>query len=89
MVYEGKLSAGHARAILAVPNDDMRVKLAQKVVDQKLSVRQTESLAALFSVKQSDKTPKRAMPSSFKRAAPAATRGSFHRREDQAIAWQV
>lgn len=69
MVYEGKLSAGHARAILAVPNDDMRVKLAQKVVDQKLSVRQTESLAALFSVKQSDKTPKRAMPSSFKRAA--------------------
>ena len=69
LVFEGKLSAGHARAILAVPTEEMRIKLAQKVADEKLSVRQTESLVALFSVEQCDKTPRPVLPSSFKRAA--------------------
>ena len=42
---EGKLSAGHARAILAVPSGEAQMKLAKKVVADGLSVRQTESLA--------------------------------------------
>ena len=45
LLEEGKLSAGHARAILAVPNGDLQKKLAQRVVSQGLSVRQTEALA--------------------------------------------
>lgn len=69
LVFEGKMTAGHARAILAVPSEEMRIKLAQKVADEKLSVRQTESLVALFSVEQADKTPRKVLPSSFKRAA--------------------
>ena len=69
LVFEGKLSAGHARAILAVPTEEMRIKLAQKVAEEKLSVRQTESLVALFSVEQCDKAPRPVLPSSFKRAA--------------------
>lgn len=69
LVFEGKMTAGHARAILAVPSDEMRIKLAQKVADEKLSVRQTESLVALFSVEQADKTPRKVLPPSFKRAA--------------------
>lgn len=69
LVFDGKLTAGHARAILAVPREEMRIKLAQKVVDEKLSVRQTESLVALFSVEQADKTPRKPLPNSFKRAA--------------------
>ncbi|WP_228478346.1 ParB/RepB/Spo0J family partition protein [Thermophilibacter immobilis] len=52
LVNDGKLTAGHARAILAVPTEDGRRHLAQKVVDERLSVRQTESLAPLFSVNQ-------------------------------------
>lgn len=68
-VSDGKLSSGHARAILAIPSDDMREKIARRVVDEKLSVRQTESLVALFSVGQTDKTPRKALPASFKRAA--------------------
>ena len=44
-VSEGKLSAGHARAILAVPSGEAQMKLAKKVVADGLSVRQTESLA--------------------------------------------
>ncbi|WP_186566855.1 ParB/RepB/Spo0J family partition protein [Lawsonibacter celer] len=45
MLEEGKLSAGHARAILSVPSGDLQKKLAQKVVAEDLSVRQTEALA--------------------------------------------
>lgn len=70
LVDEGKLSAGHARAILAVPSEEGRVKLAQKVVDERLSVRQTESLAPLFSVTESTERAVRVpTPQSFKRAA--------------------
>lgn len=49
MMIDGLLSAGHARAILAVPSEEGRIKLAQKVVESKLSVRETEKLAPLFS----------------------------------------
>ena len=39
MIFEGKLTAGHARAILAVPYEDARIRLAEKVVAEGLSVR--------------------------------------------------
>ena len=45
LLEEGKLSAGHARAILAVPSGEAQMKLAKKVVADGLSVRQTEALA--------------------------------------------
>ena len=45
LLEEGKLSAGHARAILAAPTGELQKKLAQKVIAEDLSVRQTESLA--------------------------------------------
>ncbi len=45
LVEEGQLSAGHARAILAVPSGEAQMKLAKKVVADGLSVRQTEALA--------------------------------------------
>ena len=45
LVEEGKLSAGHARALLSVPDSTSHKKLAQKVVAEGLSVRQTEALA--------------------------------------------
>lgn len=70
MVSEGNLTAGHARAILAVPSEEGRIKLAQKVVEEHLSVRQTESLAPLFSVTQNEEKAKRfPQPASYKRAA--------------------
>lgn len=70
LVEEGKLTAGHARAILAVPSEEGRIQLAQKVVEDRLSVRQTESLASLFSVSKTDEPVRRApVPQSFKRAA--------------------
>ena len=45
LLEEGKLSAGHARAILAAPTGELQKKLAQKVIAEDLSVRQTEALA--------------------------------------------
>lgn len=69
MIFEGKLTAGHARAILAVPYEDARINLAEKVVAEGLSVRATENLAPLFSAGETPKTPRPAMPQSFKKAA--------------------
>lgn len=69
MIFEGKLTAGHARAILAVPYEDARIRLAEKVVAEGLSVRATENLAPLFSAGETTKTSRPATPQSFKKAA--------------------
>ncbi len=69
MIFEGKLTAGHARAILVVPYEDARIRLAEKVVAEGLSVRATENLAPLFSAGETPKTSRPATPQSFKKAA--------------------
>ena len=58
---------GHARAILAVPYEDARIRLAEKVVAEGLSVRATENLAPLFSAGETPRTPRPATPQSFKK----------------------
>lgn len=45
LLEEGRLSAGHARAILSAPSKSDQRALAQRVIDEELSVRQTEALA--------------------------------------------
>ncbi len=42
MVTEGQLSAGHARAILSIKNEDQQIDLAKKILRQGMSVRDTE-----------------------------------------------
>ena len=70
LVEDGRITAGHARAILAVPSEDGRVALARKVVEERLSVRQTERLAPLYSVIDDADRPARVpQPASYKRAA--------------------
>ena len=69
MMEQGLLTAGHARAILAVPSEEGRIKLAKKVVTESLTVRQTENLAPLFSVEHTKTRTRVAAPQSFKRAA--------------------
>ncbi|WP_417119249.1 ParB/RepB/Spo0J family partition protein [Olsenella phocaeensis] len=70
MMADGKLTAGHARAILAVAGEEGKLKLAQKVLEQGLSVRQTENLAPLFSGNNEtgEKPRREPVPQSFKRA---------------------
>lgn len=69
MMEQGLLTAGHARAILAVPSEEGRIKLAKKVVTESLTVRRTENLAPLFSVEHTETRTRVAAPQSFKRAA--------------------
>ncbi len=52
LLEEGKLSAGHARAILGAGDRSAQRSLAQAVIDQGLSVRQTEQLAKRMAQKK-------------------------------------
>jgi ParB family chromosome partitioning protein len=45
-IEEGKLSAGHGRALLAVPDSQLRMRYAQRAARGGLTVRQIEKLAA-------------------------------------------
>lgn len=78
LLFEEKISAGHARAILSIPNAEGRKTLTKKLMNEKLSVRETESLARLLAGRaqaEEKGSPKRvATPASFKKAARGLTR---------------
>lgn len=71
LLFEEKITAGHARAILAVPTAEGRQKLTARLVTDKLSVRETEAIAKMYAIKPaSGETPKRMpAPKSFKKVA--------------------
>ena len=46
MVEDGDISAGHARALLAIRDEAEQLKIATKIFEESLSVRQTEDLTA-------------------------------------------
>ena len=72
MLYEEKITSGHARAILAIPSDEGRAKLTEKLAKEKLSVREAESLARLIAGREKQKNnpvKKPPKPRFFRRAA--------------------
>lgn len=72
MLFEGKITAGHARAILSVPTPEGREKLTNKLREGKLSVRQTENLARLLAGQAAAKSEDHKRPATspvFKKAA--------------------
>src|SRR5690625_589911 len=58
-VASGVLSAGHARAILGVGDEALMTQLAQRVINEGMSVRATEELASLMlrNAEEAGKTP--------------------------------
>lgn len=44
MVIEEKLQTGHARALIPVENEEEQLKLAERIFDEKLSVREAEKI---------------------------------------------
>ena len=67
LLFEEKISAGHARAILSIPTKEGRQKLTDK-----LTVREAEAIARLFSGKRNDApTKKEPLPKTFKTVAKA------------------
>lgn len=78
LLFEEKITAGHARAILSIPDAEGRKNLTNKLMKEKLSVRETEQIARLLSGRAQAKdkgTNKRVpAPASFKKAARGLTR---------------
>ena len=78
LLFEEKITAGHARAILSIPDVEGRKTLTQKLMDEKLSVRETEAIARLLSgraqAKETGKNKRVPAPASFKKAARGLTR---------------
>jgi ParB family chromosome partitioning protein len=66
LLAQDKLTAGHARAILAVSDEDRRMKLAERIVADGMSVREAETLARLFAAGGGERAPRPASPKSFK-----------------------
>jgi len=58
MLIEGQLTMGHARAILALPTDSLRSKLANRALAGRLSVRDVERLARKQLTESGTKTTK-------------------------------
>lgn len=72
LLFEDVITAGHARAILSVPDKEGRTKLTQKLAEEKLSVRETEAIARLMAGKKdAKKTEKPQTPKSYKTVARA------------------
>jgi ParB family chromosome partitioning protein len=69
LVYDGKMTAGHARAVLSIADEATRMKLAQRIVDDGLSVREAENLARLYAAGQTERAPRPITPKSFKTVA--------------------
>ena len=66
LLYDGKLTAGHARAVLAVPEEEKRIKFAKKIADEGLSVRESENLARLYAAGDIERAKKAPLPRSYK-----------------------
>lgn len=59
MIVDDMISTGHARALLAIDDEEQQYILANKIFDEKLSVRETEKLVkALKNPKKEIKKPK-------------------------------
>ena len=70
LLFEDKITAGHARAILAVPTKEGRTKLTEKLKNEKLSVRETEAIARLMAGREEHKKVERpVLPKSYKTVA--------------------
>lgn len=57
MVIDDMISTGHARALLGITDEDKQYAMAQKIFDEKLSVRETEKLVKKMQ-KQKETPPK-------------------------------
>lgn len=57
LIADGKLSGGHARALLAVDSEELRGQLAETIIKDGLNVRQAEALAKKLKKPKREKKP--------------------------------
>lgn len=58
LIKTGKLTEGHGRALLSIEDENLRDKIAKKVIEENLSVRDIENLARLEKMNQAKKNKK-------------------------------
>lgn len=66
MIIDDMLSTGHARALIPIEDKEMQIQIAQKVFDEKLSVREVEKLVKNILKPAEVKSKKEDMPESLK-----------------------
>lgn len=79
---KGELSMGHARAIVAITDEQVQIRLFDRIVKQGLNVRQVEKLVRDFSKKSDKKSP-----SGIRRADSAV--GNIEERMQQILGTRV
>ena len=65
MVIDGRIQGGHARALLSIEDGDRQMEIAERVFDQKLSVRETESLIRSLKNKENTASTKKLPENDF------------------------
>ena len=65
MVIDDMISTGHARALLGIEDKELQFRLAQRVFDEKLSVREVERLMKTLSEKEKEKKEKLQIKNEF------------------------
>ena len=77
MLIEEMLTAGHARALLAVTDPEQQIALATKIFDENLSVRDTEKLVKRFTEEKEKK------PDEVKKQESAAEQAAYENLEQR------
>lgn len=66
LLYENRISAGHARAVLSIPEEEKRITLAQRIADENLSVREAENIARLMAMGNEERPKRPPTPRTYK-----------------------
>jgi len=74
MLVRSELTEGHARAVLAVPDDDGRLRLARRIAREGMTVRAAEKAARDGGARRRPRTASRVDPALAERARSAAER---------------
>lgn len=64
-VSHGTLTMGHARALLAIEDDELKIQLANEIIDKDLSVRQVEELIKRIETKNVSRETKKVEKGKF------------------------
>ena len=65
LISAGKISSGHARAVLSLPTKEKRLLLAEKIIAEDLSVRRAEALAKILQKEPVQKEKKDSSPTQY------------------------
>lgn len=65
LISVGKISSGHARAVLSLPTKEKRLLLAEKIIAEDLSVRRAEALAKILQKEPVQKEKKDSSPTQY------------------------